>query len=184
MLGVAVHWSALALRATGCAWDCHCVRHEKPMDPPALRIKRIVCGVEFSPLSVAAFLRAAELARSVNAELHVLHVIEAYPPTGSRLFDTGQDHAQSLERTATSAMQTLVAKSPATVDSIRVTTEITPGLAFVELLHRVRDRAEDLIVVGAHGLTLLEDAFVGGTAEQVVKQASCSVLVVRGQSPA
>jgi nucleotide-binding universal stress UspA family protein len=31
---------------------------------------------------------------------------------------------------------------------------------------------------------LLEDAFVGGTAEQVVKQASCSMLVVRGQSPA
>ena len=50
------------------------------------------------------------------------------------------------------------------------------------LRRRVRDPAQDLIVVGAHGLTLLEDAFVGGTAEQVVKQASCSVLVVRGQS--
>ena len=156
--------------------------HEKPMDPPALRIKRIVCGVDFSPMSVAAFLTAAELARSVNAELHVLHVIEAYPREGSRLFDTSQDHA-SLEMTATGAMQALVAKVPAPADSIRVTTEITPGLAFVELLHRVRDRAQDLIVVGANGVTLLEDAFVGGTAEQVVKQASCSVLVVRGQSP-
>jgi hypothetical protein len=94
---------------------------EKPMDPPALRIKRIVCGVDFSPMSVAAFLTAAELARSVNAEFHVLHVIEAYPPTGSRLYDTGSDHAQSLERTATSAMQTLVAKCPATVHSVRLT---------------------------------------------------------------
>ena len=103
------------------------------MNPPALEFNRIVCGVDFSPLSVAAFLTAAELARSVNAELHVLHVIEAYPPTGSRLFDTGQDHAQSLERTATGAMQTLVAQSPATAGSIRVTTEITPGAAFVEL---------------------------------------------------
>jgi nucleotide-binding universal stress UspA family protein len=158
--------------------------HEKPMDLPASRIKRIVCGVDFSPTSVAAFLTAAELARSVNAELHVVHVIEAYPPVGGRLFDAGQDHAQSLERTATSAMRTLVAKSPAALDSIRVTTEITPGLAFIELLHRVRDRSQDLIVVGASGVTLLEDAFVGGTAEQVVKQASCSVLVVRGQSPA
>jgi universal stress protein A len=154
------------------------------MEPPALKIKRIVCGVDFSPMSVAAFLTAAELARAVNAELHVLHVIEAYPPTGSRLLDAGQDHAQSLERTATGAMRTLVATSPAAVDSIRITTEITPGLPFLELLHRVRDRTQDLIVVGASGLTLLEDAFVGRTAEQVVKQASCSVLVVRGQSPA
>lgn len=57
------------------------------MDPPALRIKRIVCGVDFSPMSVAAFLTAVELARLVNAELHVLHVIEAYPPAAGRLFD-------------------------------------------------------------------------------------------------
>ncbi len=153
------------------------------MDHRAVRIKRIVCGVDFSPMSVAAFMTAAELARSVNAELHVLHVIEAYPPTSSQPFDTGPDHAQSLEETATRAMRTLVAQSAAAVDSIRVTTEITPGRAFVELLHRVRDPTQDLIVVGAHGLRLLEDALVGGTAEQVVKQASCSVLVVRGPSP-
>jgi nucleotide-binding universal stress UspA family protein len=88
------------------------------------------------------------------------------------------------DRASLRAMQTLVAKCPAMVDSIRLTAEITPGLAFVELLHRVCDRAQDLIVVGANGITLLEDAFVGGTAEQVVKQASCSVPVVRGQSPA
>jgi universal stress protein A len=184
MPGVVVHGSAgIAGSGWRAGWPLRQV-HEKPMEPSALTIKRIVCGVDFSPMSVAAFMTAAELARCVNAELHVLHVIEAYPSNGSRLFDTGRDRAQSLERTATRAMQALVARAPATSESVRVTTEITPGLAFVELLHRVRDRPQDLIVVGAHGLTLPEDAFVGGTAEQVVRQAPCAVLVVRGRSPA
>ena len=150
-----------------------------PVDATALKFKRIVCGVDFSPMSVAAFLTAAELARSMNAELQVLHVIEAYPPTASWPRDGERQGAQSLEQKATSAMDALVAASAAALDSVSVTTEITVGLASAELLNRARDSTRDLIVVGAKGVKLLEDALFGGTAEQVVKGARCSVLVVR-----
>jgi nucleotide-binding universal stress UspA family protein len=153
------------------------------VDPTALKFKRIVCGVDFSPMSVAAFLTAADLARSMNAELHVLHVIEAYPPTASWPPDGERQDGQSLEQKATSAMNALVTKSAAALDSVSVTTEITVGLAFAELLNRVRNSTRDLIVVGAKGVKLLEDALFGGTAEQVVKAAPCSVLVVRADQP-
>jgi len=152
---------------------------ELPMEPTALKVKRIVCGVDFSPMSVAAFLTAADLARSMNAELHVLHVIEAYPPTASWPRDGERQDVQSLEQKATSAMEALVTTSAVALDSVSVTTEITVGLAFAELLNRVRDSRRDLIVVGAKGVKLLEDALFGGTADQVVKGAPCSVLVVR-----
>ena len=145
----------------------------------ALKFKRIVCGVDFSPMSLAAFLTAAELARSMNAELHVLHVIEAYPPTASWPPDGERQGVLSLEQKATSAMDALVMRSAVALDSVSLTTEITVGLAFAELLNRARDSTRDLIVVGAKGVKLLEDALFGGTAEQVVKGAPCSVLVVR-----
>ena len=149
------------------------------MDLTALKFGRIVCGVDFSPMSVAAFLTAAELARSMHAELHVLHVIEAYPTTANWPPDGERRDAQSLEQKATSAMEALVTGSAVALDQVSATTEITVGFAFAELLSRVRDSRRDLIVVGAKGVKLLEDALFGGTAEQVVKGAPCSVLVVR-----
>jgi len=149
----------------------------------ALTFKRIVCGVDFSPMSVAAFLTAAELARSMNAELHLLHVIETFPPTASWPGEGKREDVQSLEQKAASAMEALVTRSTVALDSISVTTEITVGLAFAELLNRAGDSTRNLIVVGAKGVKLLEDALVGGTAEQVVKAAPCSVLVVRADRP-
>jgi nucleotide-binding universal stress UspA family protein len=144
-----------------------------------LKFKRVVCGVDFSPPSVTAFLTAAELARAMNAELHVLHVIEILPPTESWLPDSDRKDTPSLEQKATSAMDALVERSAIALDGLSVTTEITVGLAFAELLNRARHSTRDLIVVGAKGVKLLEDALFGGTAEQVVKGARCSVLVVR-----
>jgi universal stress protein A len=149
------------------------------MDPTTPKFTRIICGVDFSPMSVAAFLTAAELARSLNAKLHVLHVIEAYPPVASWPRDGEPRDIQSLEQKATSAMDALVATSAGALDGVSVTTEITVGLAFAELLNRASDSTRDLIVVGATGVKLLEDALFGGTAEQVVKEAPCSVLVVK-----
>ena len=105
---------------------------DPPVDPTALKFRRIVCGVDFSPMSVAAFLTAAELARSINAELHVLHVIEAYPPTAAWPGDGERENVQSLEQKATSAMDALIARSAA-LDSVSITTEITVARAVVEL---------------------------------------------------
>ena len=149
------------------------------MDLTALKFGRIVCGVDFSPMSIAAFLTAAELARSMHAELHVLHVIEAYPTTASWPPDGERRDGQSLEQKATNAMDALVTGSAVALEDVSPTTEITVGLPFAELSSRVLDSTRDLIVVGATGVKLLEDALFGGTAEQVVKGAPCSVLVVR-----
>jgi hypothetical protein len=55
-------------------------------------------------------------------------------------------------------MDALVARSAAALDGVCVTTKITVGLEFAELLNRVRDSKRALIVVGAKGVTLLEDA--------------------------
>lgn len=158
-----------------------CISLKAHDTPVTLTFKRIVCGVDFSPMSEAALLSAAELARPVKAELHVVHVIETYAHTPNWVLEESGVDIQTLELTAATAMDALVTKWSAALESIPMTTEITTGLAAVELVNRVRDGARDLIVVGARGARLLEDAFVGGTAEQVVKEARCSVLVVRDQ---
>lgn len=145
-----------------------------------MKFKRILCGVDFSQPSVLAFDAAVELARLMKAELHIMHSIEAYPGVAEWLPVGNMDDATaSLQEKAEAAMGALIATAKDTFNGVPVTAEVTTGRAFVEILNRARDREVDLIVLGAKGLTLIEEAISGSTAERVVKGATCSVLIVR-----
>jgi nucleotide-binding universal stress UspA family protein len=146
-----------------------------------MKFKRILCGVDFSQASVRAFEAAVELARSFKAELHIMHVIEAYPVVAGWLPVPGADDVTaSLEEKANDAMGALISTAADVFNGVPVTTEVTRGRSFVEILNRARDREFDLIVLGAEGLTLPEEAFFGSTVDRVIKRGVCSVLVVRG----
>jgi nucleotide-binding universal stress UspA family protein len=146
-----------------------------------MKFKRILCGVDFSQASVRAFEAAVELARSFKAELHIIHVIEAYPVVAGWLpVQDADDVSASLEEKANNAMGALLSTAADAFNGVPVTTEVTRGRSFVEILNRARDRKVDLIVLGAEGLTLLEEAFFGSTVDRVIRRADCSVLVVRG----
>jgi len=116
-----------------------------------MKLNQILCGVDFSETSVQAFEAAVEHARTFKADLHVIHVIEADPAVPDL----------SLEAKAISAMDVLVAPAQETLNGVRLTSEVTTGRAFVEILSRVRERRCDLIVLGAKGITLLEETVFG-----------------------
>ena len=134
-----------------------------------MKIKQILCGVDFSEASVRAFETAVELAQTFKANLHVIHVIEADPATPDL----------SLEQKAIRAMDLLLAPAQETLHNVRLTSEVTTGRGFVEILNSARERRCDLIVLGAKGITLLEETLLGTNSEHIVKEAPCSVLIVR-----
>jgi nucleotide-binding universal stress UspA family protein len=134
-----------------------------------MKLKQILCGVDFSESSLSAFETAVELAQRFNAGLYVLHTIEA---------DSSVPNL-ALEDKATRAMDALVAPAQEKFPDVRLATEITTGTAFAEILSRARERHFDLITLGAKGITMLGERLVGSTSEHVVKEAPCSVLIVR-----
>jgi len=137
---------------------------------------RILCAVDFSPDSVAAFRVAVDLTGLHTASLHLLHVIEAEP--GAEF--PGQDTSDLMIRImaqANAAMEKLVASGPSPASSL--TSEIVTGSGFAEIVDRARAWKADLIVLGAKGTASLERLVVGSTAERVTRDAACSVLVVR-----
>jgi universal stress protein A len=149
-----------------------------------MAFKRILCAVDFSETSLEAFWRAAEIARRFASSLYVLHIIEARPVTSALIgVDAIGEMAVELEEKATAALESLVASSASDLEGVPLTLEITAGRAFVEILNNARDWEADLIVLGAKGATALEQIVIGGTAERVMKDALCSVLIVRGASP-
>jgi nucleotide-binding universal stress UspA family protein len=53
------------------------------------------------------------------------------------------------------------------------------GVPFQEIIETAKARQVDLIVMGTHGRTGLMSVLLGSVAEQVIRLAPCSVLVVR-----
>jgi nucleotide-binding universal stress UspA family protein len=130
-----------------------------------------------------AFRQAVELARLFASHLYILHVIEARPVVHDLIgIDEAGEMAVDLEEKATAAMESLAASSASALEGVPLTLEATAGRAFVEILNHARDWRADLIALGAKGATALERIVVGSTAENVMKDAPCSVLIVRGVS--
>jgi nucleotide-binding universal stress UspA family protein len=141
----------------------------------AMPFNRIMCGVDFSADSVAALRVAAELARLYCAPLHVLHAIE--PPPMAR-----PEVEIQIVDTANAAMATLLDSERASLEGLSVTAQVTSGPAYSEIVKEAQECQADLVVLGARGVTLPEEVIIGRTAENVMKEAPRSVLIVRGRA--
>jgi nucleotide-binding universal stress UspA family protein len=138
-----------------------------------MAFKRILCGVDFSPDSIKAFRVAIELARMNSGALHLFHAVEAQPVI------PGEVVIKVLDR-ANAAMESLIASAQPELNGLSLSSEVTSGEAFVEIVERARDWKADLVVLGSKGATSLEEIIVGSTAEHAMKESPCSVLIVRG----
>ena len=145
-----------------------------------MAFKRILCAVDFSETSLAAFREAIELARLFEGHLYVLHVIEARP-VASKLIGADEvgEMAVELEEKATAAMDSLAAAASASLKDVPLTLQVTAGRAFAEILNYAQELSADLIVMGVKGANAIEQIVVGRTAELVIKDARCSTLLIR-----
>ena len=64
------------------------------------------------------------------------------------------------------------------IDALQVSCSGQPA---DEITRYAKDSKAELIVVGAHGSSFLEQMLIGSTCESVARHASCSVMVVRTQ---
>jgi|SoiMethySBSTD1v2_1073268.scaffolds.fasta_scaffold00895_14 nucleotide-binding universal stress UspA family protein len=150
-----------------------------PDDIPAPIFRRVLCAVDFSPPSLVALALAQSIAGEAAANLCVMHVLEPVS-----VFDpvvaVGSESAVTVDdarREARDRLDRLVR------DDTRAFTDVqevvASGKAYREILRAASEQRSDLIVLGAHGTRLGLPAF-GSTTNQVVRQATCPVLTVRG----
>jgi nucleotide-binding universal stress UspA family protein len=137
---------------------------------------RILCPVDFSPSSLAAFEFACSLAEEADARLTILHVFEWPDDVYTLRFDT-EEYRRAAEAEAAERLETLVP------DEARVwskpSTKVAHGKPYREILSRAEQDATDLIVMGVRGRSPLDMALFGSTVNQVVRRAPCPVLTLR-----
>jgi nucleotide-binding universal stress UspA family protein len=72
--------------------------------------------------------------------------------------------------------KTILEQRPVNIESI-----VVEGLPGAEILQAMKDYQIDLIVVGTRGLSKVKRFLLGSTSDWVLREASCSVLLVRGK---
>jgi nucleotide-binding universal stress UspA family protein len=134
-----------------------------------IRIRKILYPTDFSPYSNQAYFHAVALAESHGASLTILYV---YPGGFGAPETAGDSEDRSYWQ------QQLEQIRPVNQD-IRTQHVLLEGDPASEIVDYAREAGIDLIVMGTHGRTGLERLLMGSVAEKVMREAQCSVLVVK-----
>jgi nucleotide-binding universal stress UspA family protein len=137
----------------------------------------VLLATDGGPGTEGAIGRALDLARTFEATLHVLYVID----TGHEPPGLASDHREELraagERRARRA--TAAVRERAGELDVRTVREVREGSPYRRILEYADEAGVDLLVVGTHGRSGGGRVRLGSTAERVVERADVPVLVVR-----
>jgi nucleotide-binding universal stress UspA family protein len=135
-----------------------------------IRIDKILYPTDFSSYSNQAYFHAISLAEKHRASLTVLFV---YTPD---IVTPGQPET---EEEAKAYWQKQLEQIRPLDAAIPVSHVLLVGDPASEIVRYGRDAGINLIVMGTHGRTGLERLLLGSVAESVLREANCSVLVVK-----
>lgn len=145
-----------------------------------IQLKRILAATDFSEFSTNAVRYACELAEKFDAELHLLHVLEAHA-VSTPVFAAGLALNSWMQESRAAAEKSLAsALDPASRFRGPVVRKVVEGPAFPEIIRYAVNLKIDLIVMGTHGRTRtgIQHLILGSVAEKVVRKADCPVLTI------
>jgi nucleotide-binding universal stress UspA family protein len=142
-------------------------------------LKRVLCPVDLSELSIHALAVAGSMAELYRSDLTVLHVVPTFEPMEVRareLFDPVQFvypmTAEQIEERLRDAMRV------AGVRADRECVAARAGEPTEVILNEVLANDADLVVMATHGRRGWDRVMLGSVAEKVLRRAECAVLTV------
>jgi len=144
--------------------------------------RQILIATDYSHAAQQVSEKGFALAKSCDARVSLLHVVEYIPPfdLSSDLVLPEFDLEQEMLENARERMQDLATELGRRhdIDAETIQTWVELGSPKEEIVRIAEERSVDLIVMGSHGthgLALL----LGSTANAVLHHAACDVLAVR-----
>lgn len=138
--------------------------------------QRVLIALDGSPASVHAGEVGAEIARSLHAEIALVHAVD--PALGS-LPESGvspKDLMRSAENEGRQLLATFRHASGLLMPSFDFVEAGTPVHVIMKAAANWR---ADMIVIASHGRGGVTRLVLGSVAEGVMRQSTCPVLVVR-----
>jgi nucleotide-binding universal stress UspA family protein len=140
-------------------------------------MKHIIIPVDFSKQSEFALETAAIIAKKHGSKLHVLHMLELSNSLISHSDTDNKNKMMFMLALATKKFGPFLDKDY--LEGIEVETIVKHYKVYDEVDAVAQEINADLIVMGSHGLTVIDGAFAGSNAEKMVRYSSTPVLVVK-----
>lgn len=140
----------------------------KEINPDAIKIKKILCPIDFSSNSLRALTIAREISERRGCELTVLHVVPEQKVRG--IIEEPEEvkkYLEYLKKEACEHIQNL---------DKTLNYEVVSGIASDEILKKSRDF--DFIVIGSKGRSYAEAVIIGSVAEAVIKNSTKPILLI------
>jgi nucleotide-binding universal stress UspA family protein len=143
--------------------------------------KSILVPTDFSEYSEKAYKQAVEIAKMFNSTITVLHVEAPDFERMTALYISEEKLKEIRDNLIKETEESLkkFINIADNINEINIKTRIETGVAYDEIVKLTKNEDYDLIVISSHGKNALEAFFYGSTTEKVVRNAKCSVLVVR-----
>lgn len=148
------------------------------------KLRKILVPTDLSEISNRAIPVAVNLAKTNNAKLLLMTVIEPLPSTDEEMImlrvSVNSVKADNEKKYAEAEAKLRKLISPVLQKKLEVKFIVRDGKKpSAEIIRLAEETAADLIVMSSHGHGRLLEILLGGNTDRVVQEAPCSVLVVR-----
>lgn len=143
-------------------------------------LNRLLAATDLSDPARHAVDRAARIAKETGASLDLVHVGSLAPLEKLRRF--AANIPVELEQRILDAAREEVRELAATLlqhHGVSAGVRVVSGPLLSELASQADAISADLIILGAHGASLMRHLLLGSTAERMISRASRSMLVVK-----
>jgi nucleotide-binding universal stress UspA family protein len=149
--------------------------------------KKILCAIDFTPISEAVIDAGKDLARRYSADLHLVHVVEGVDISAvvsGTDYRLPEQDIEAMERVGDKIRDVANARlaemaAELSEQGLRVEESTLLGEPFDGIIEYAEARGIDLIIVGAHSKKPVKRLLIGSVSEKVTRKAHCSVLVLR-----
>lgn len=144
--------------------------------------KNILVAIDDSETSHSALTEAKHIAKTSQAKLHIVHVVDEVLLNmhGHAMLDMGgADAAVATLRQAGQELLDNALKDAGGIEAEGILLEAKKRRVSETIAEKAKELAVDLIVIGRHGKRGLATLILGSVAEQLAKIATASVLLVR-----
>jgi len=151
-----------------------------------MALTHILVGVDFTPGSLAAAVRAAEVAAQHGARLTLVHAatVPERPAVPESMQATADAYLDVLvDRLAGDRDRLATLRTELSAHGVEVSQVLVDRFADDALVEAATELHVDLIVTGTSEQSKLRRWLLGSVAESVVRTAPCSVLVARSGDP-
>ena len=144
--------------------------------------KNILFCTDFSANAQVALPYAIDLAKKYGAVLHLLHVYQeaGHIAEFELSSDTKTDYirvAHLMGKEMEKHLESLCEEIVKELGSCE--RKMVRGKAHIEIIRYAKETKIDLIVMASHGLSGLEHVLFGSTAERVLRESPCNVLIIK-----